>query len=188
MERKLFIKNMVCPRCILTVESVLNDFGLEIIHIELGEVEVREKPNQTQLKELKEKLYSFGFELLEDHASKVITKIKSILIDSIHYNNNIEKVNYSILLSDNLNQEYSSLSKLFSSVEGITIEKFVVKQKIERVKELIIYNELPLKEIAFGLNYSSVAYLSNQFKKETGMTPSQFKNQNIRNRKPLDSI
>lgn len=179
---------MVCPRCIQTVSTVLADVGLEALHIELGEVDIQFKPNDLQLVKLKEKLNENGFELLEDQSSKTITKIKSILIESVHYNKENEKVNYSTLLSQKLGQEYSSLSKLFSSVEGITIEKFVVKQKIERVKELIIYNELSLKEIAFQLNYSSVAYLSNQFKKETGMTPTQFKNQNNQNRKSLDSI
>lgn len=179
---------MVCPRCIQTVESIMRKTGINFLHIDLGEVEVGALLNKKQLDELGTELKKSGFELLEDQYSKIISKIKSVLITSIHYNRENQKVNYSTLLSDKLQQEYSSLSKLFSSVEGITIEKFVLKQKIERVKELIIYNELSLKEIAFQLNYSSVAYLSNQFKKEIGMTPSQFKNQNLRNRKSLDYI
>lgn len=179
---------MVCPRCIQTVDAIMNTLGIDLLHIDLGEVEIDIPLTKIQLEVLGVELKKSGFELLEDQSSKIINKIKSILIASIHYTSEDQKVNYSSLLSDKLKQEYSSLSKLFSSVEGITIEKFVVKQKIERVKELIIYDELSLKEIAFQLNYSSVAYLSNQFKKETGMTPTQFKNQNLRNRKSLDSI
>lgn len=188
MENKVFIKNMVCPRCIQTVESIMKSIKAEVLHVDLGEVVIGKQLTKVQLDEFEIELRKNGFELLKNQSSKIISKIKSILIASIHYNTENQKVNYSTLLSDKLQQEYSSLSKLFSSVEGITIEKFVVKQKIERVKELIIYNELSLKEIAFKLNYSSVAYLSNQFKKETGMTPTQFKNQNLRNRKFLDSI
>lgn len=188
MGNKIFIKNMVCPRCIQTVGSIMKIVNIETLHIDLGEVEVRTPLTKMQLDKLEVELKKSGFELLENQSSKIINKIKSILIASIHHTSENQKVNYSTLLSDKLKQEYSSLSKLFSSVEGITIEKFVVKQKIERVKELIIYDELSLKEIAFQLNYSSVAYLSNQFKKETGMTPTQFKNLNLRNRKSLDSI
>lgn len=185
---KIFVKNMVCPRCINTVDEIFKLIGVNPIHMDLGEVDLSHELTNKELTKLKENLKENGFELLEDHSSKIISKIKSTLIANIHYDRESIKVNYSTLLSEKINQEYSSLSKLFSSVEGITIEKFVVKQKIERVKELIIYNELSLKEIAFQLNYSSVAYLSNQFKKETGMTPSQFKNQNVQNRKSLDSI
>lgn len=179
---------MVCPRCIKTVETILENIGLPPFHVELGEVELKNQITAVQQSELISELKQNGFDLLEDHSSKIISKIKSILIANIHLKEENEKVNYSTVLSEKLKQEYSSLSKLFSSVEGITIEKFVLKQKIEKVKELLIYNELSLKEIAFDLNYSSVAHLSNQFKKETGMTPTQFKKQTIQNRKSLDSI
>ena len=126
--------------------------------------------------------------MLEDNKSKLISRIKSIIIEQIHHSEEVLSVNFSSLLADNLNHEYSSLSRLFSSVEGITIERFVLKQRIERIKEFIIYNELTFSEIAFRMNYSSVAHLSAQFKKETGMTPSQFKNLKKQDRKSLDAI
>jgi AraC family transcriptional regulator len=177
---------MVCPRCIGTVQDILTQLNIEYGLIELGKVEVFNE--KLDFNSLQVELQSKGFELLENSASKTINKIKSIIIQNLHYSGEVLKVNYSTLLSDEIGQEYSSLSKLFSSVEGITIEKFIVKQKIEKVKELLVYNELSLKEIAFKLKYSSVAHLSNQFKKETGMTPTQFQKLNNHNRYSLDSF
>lgn len=179
---------MVCPRCIDTVREIFNDFDIEISSIELGEITTSHKISTSQKSELKEKLPLRGFELLEDNKSKLISQIKSIIVAQIHHSEEVLTVNFSSLLADELNHEYSSLSRLFSSVEGITIERFIVKQRIERVKEFIIYNELTFSEIAFRMNYSSVAHLSAQFKKEIGMTPSQFKKLKKQDRQSLDTI
>jgi AraC-like DNA-binding protein len=166
---------MVCPRCVATVRRIFDELEVEVKSIDLGEVKVSEGLSSTQLEQLARKLAHHGFELLEDQKSKLINQIKSIVVDRIHHQNKSHNINFSTLLADQLHHEYTSLSKLFSSVEGITIEKFILRQKVEKVKELLFYDELTLTEIAFRMNYSSVAHLSNQFKKETGMTPSAFK-------------
>ena len=179
---------MVCPRCIDSVKEIFSDMKIDTSQIELGEV-ITPSPIGTKDKQiLKSKLAERGFELLEDQNSKAIAQIKAIVVEQIHYNKEPLTINFSTLLSEKLNQDYTALSKLFSSVEGVTIEKYLLKQKIEKVKELIVYNELNLSEIAFQLNYSSVAHLSSQFKKETGMTPSAFKKLDIKVRKNLDSL
>ncbi|PKG42893.1 helix-turn-helix domain-containing protein [Psychroflexus sp. MES1-P1E] len=189
MQRKtVHIKNMVCPRCIETVEGIFNDINIDISSIELGEVITQQEISKDQKEKLNKKLSERGFELLEDTKSKLIGKIKTLIINSIHYSKEPIYINLSNYLSDQLHHDYSYLSRLFSSVEGITIEKFVLSQKIEKVKELMFYDELTLSEIAFQMDYSSVAYLSSQFKKETGMTPTQFKNQKKPNRNHLDSF
>lgn len=186
--KQIHIKNMVCPRCIDTVTDIFKELDVAVSSIELGEVEVVYALNETQKTLLEEKLTARGFELLQDQKSKTITQIKSIVIEQIHYSKEVLKVNFSTLLSDKLNQEYTSISKLFSAAEGITIERFILKQKIEKVKELIFYKELTLSEIAFQMGYSSVAHLSSQFKKETGMTPTEFKKLDAPNRKSLDNL
>lgn len=175
-EISLHIKNMVCPRCIETVQRICDELNIEVSSIQLGEVIPKKKLSDYQKLELSKTLRTRGFELLEDHKSKLINQIKSIIIDQIHHKSEIPNVNFSTLLSEQLNHEYTSISKLFSSVEGITIERFILKQKVERVKEILFYDELTLTEIGYKMNYSSVAHLSNQFKKETGMTPTEFKN------------
>ena len=185
---KLYIKNMVCPRCIETVWDILNDLNIETFSIVLGEVNIQTNITDTQKTKLGEKLVTRGFELLEDNKSKLINQIKSILVKQIHHSEETLTVNFSSLLADELNHEYSSLSRLFSSIEGITIERFIMKQRIERVKEFIIYNELTFSEIAFRMNYSSVAHLSAQFKREIGITATQFKNLKKHNRQSLDTI
>lgn len=187
-EHRLYIKKMVCPRCIDTVRDIFIGQGIAIANIRLGEVVLAEEINESQKTELAEKLKSRGFELLQDNKSKLIGQIKSIIIEQIHYNDERLKVNFSTLLSEKLNHEYSSLSRLFSSVESITIEKFILKQKIEKVKELISYDELTLSEISFQMGYSSVAHLSAQFKKETGMTTTEFKKMKSLDRKTLDEL
>lgn len=179
---------MVCPRCIETVRRIFNDLHAELQSIELGEVKVNSKLSSGQLEQLSQNLLTHGFELLEDQKSKLINQIKSLIVDQIHYQKESLNINFSSLLSEQLNHEYTSLSKLFSSVEGITIEKFILKQKVEKVKELLFYDELTLTEIAFKMNYSSVAHLSNQFKKETGMTPSDFKRLRKPGHRPLDNL
>lgn len=188
MKNILHIKNMVCNRCI---EAVTEEFARARIPIEsitLGEVVLENELTQKQHSNLEKSLAERGFELLKDQKSKLIDQIKSIIIQQIHHNSKPLNVNFSTLIAEKLNQEYTSLSKLFSFVEGITIEKYILKQKVERVKELIIYNELTLSEIAHHMSYSSVAHLSSQFKKETGMTPSEFKKGRSPHRKPLDGI
>lgn len=184
----LYIKNMVCPRCVDTVKNIISDLDLPISSIRLGEVILQKKINSIQKETLKANLNDQGFELLEDSNSQLINKIKTTIINTIHHSDEPLKINLSVYLSDLLHQDYGSLSRLFSSVEGITIEKYVLSQKIEKVKEFILYDELTLSEIAFHMDYSSVAYLSAQFKKETGMTPTQFKKQQKPIRNHIDSI
>ena len=188
MSEIIYIKNMVCPRCITSVENVFSQLKIEISNIKLGEVNTPSEINTKKKALLEKELFANGFELLKDSKAEMISKIKSLIIDQIHHQTDNLKVNFSTFISENLQQEYTSLSKLFSSVEGITIEKFILKQKIEKVKELLFYKELNLSEIAFKMNYSSTAHLSSQFKKETGMSPSEFKQNNSPNHKALDSI
>ncbi|HEX5625282.1 MAG TPA: AraC family transcriptional regulator [Saprospiraceae bacterium] len=184
---KLYIKNMVCPRCIAAVEQVFKNTGLPVTGVRLGEVSLANTPDEEQLADLKNKLQLLGFELLDDSRKQLIEKIKSIIIQHIHQMDG-DPFNFSEVLARELNKEYSQLSKLFSTTEGITIEQYVILQKVEKAKELIIYDQLNLSEIAYRLGYSSVAHLSGQFKKITGLTPSQFKAQGIELRNSLDQI
>lgn len=154
----------------------------------LGQVDLDKPITAAQKGQLSLLLQSKGFELLESEKSTLITQIKTAIISQIHHSNIVMKENFSTFLAKQLDHEYTSLSKLFSSVEGITIEKFITAQKIEKAKELILYDQMSLAEIAFQLDYNSAAYLSAQFKKETGMTPSEFKKQSNPKRKNLDSI
>lgn len=179
---------MVCPRCIDTVKDIFERNEAEIAAIQLGEVTLPQALTQSQKNTIEQELKAKGFELLQNASAKLITQIKSTIINAIHHSDTSQKVSFSEQLSQQLNHEYTYLSRLFSSVEGITIEKYIIKQKIERVKELLFYDELTLSEIAFQMEYSSVAHLSAQFKKETGMTPSQFKKIKSPNRQSLDSI
>jgi len=185
---KVHIKNMVCPRCIAAVNNIFSELDIDISAIQLGEVITNSELNEEQKDLLSEKLKLNGFELLQDQKSKLINEIKTIIIDQIHHNHQRLNINFSTLLAEKLHHEYTSLSKLFSSIEGITIERFILKQKIEKVKELIFYDELTLTEIAHLMDYSSVAHLSAQFKKETGMTPSVFKKLRKPSHHPLDSL
>jgi AraC-like DNA-binding protein len=184
----IFIKNMVCNRCIMVVQSELEKLGLKVVDIKLGEVSVENELTAEQKNQLEKKLSSFGFEVIDDKKARIIEKIKNVIINLVHYQDNDIKTNLSEVLSKELHQDYNYLSHLFSEVEGTTIEKYFIAQKIEKVKELLVYDELSLSEIAFRLNYSSVAYLSNQFKKTTGLTPSYFKQIREKKRKPLDEV
>lgn len=185
----LYIKNMVCHRCKMVVEAELKKLGLHPVSVTLGEVVIEENSLSTEEQNNIEKaLNSVGFELLDDKRKKLIEQIKKFIIESIHYNEEPPQKNYSELLSRLLHHDYSHLSSLFSTVEGITIEQYIINQKIEKVKELLIYNELSLSQIAFQLGYSSTAHLSSQFKKVTGLTPSAFRQSGKRERKTLDSI
>jgi AraC family transcriptional regulator len=188
----LYIKNMVCGRCIKVVQEELVKLGLNPVSIELGIVKIKEDQlDPDKHTELNSVLNSLGFELLDSAKTRLIEQIKGIIINKIFYSGSLdEKVNWSKLISDKCFHEYNYLSSLFSSVEGVTIEQYIIRQKIERVKELLFYDELNLSEIANKLDYSSIAHLSAQFKKITGQTPSQFKKERATHikRKPIDSI
>lgn len=180
---------MVCHRCKMVVTAELQKLNLHPINVALGEVVIEEKElTKEQQHSLSNALKTVGFELIDDRRSKIIEQIKTFVIDSIHYKDEQPKKKYSELLSQHLHHDYSYLSNLFSEVEGITIEQYILHQKIEKVKELLLYNELSLSQIALQLNYSSTAHLSAQFKKITGLTPSKFKQMGMQSRKPLDDV
>lgn len=166
---------MISIRCKLIVKSVLEKSGFHLIALELGEVEIRETLTKKKKDSLKTSLLQFGFELMEDKKTIIIERIKNIIVEMIHYNDEPPASNFSDIISQKLNYDYHYLSNLFSEVKGITIEQYIISHKIERAKELLIYNELTLTQIADKLHYSSVSHLSNQFKKVTGLTPSFFK-------------
>ncbi|CAM1339528.1 helix-turn-helix domain-containing protein [Tenacibaculum aestuarii] len=184
----LFIKNMVCNRCILVIQNELDKLGIGVKSIKLGEVILEKELTSDEKEHLDEILLDLGFEIIDDKKSRIIEKIKNLIINLVHHQDSETKVNLSELLSNELHHDYNYLSNLFSEVEGTTIEKYFIAQKIEKVKELLVYDELSLSEIAFRLHYSSVAYLSNQFKKVTGLTPSHFKKIRKDRRKPLDEV
>jgi len=188
MDLQIHIKNMVCPRCIASVIESLTQVDIPYSSVELGRVTLHSQLSTDKKVQLDLNLKLRGFELLEDRKSLLISQIKNILIDQIQHSEFAITENYSTFISEKLSHEYTSLSRLFSQVEGITIEKYINRLKIERVKELIFYNEKSLSEIAELLSYSSVAYLSSQFKKETGMTSSEFRNQTKTVRKSLDQL
>ncbi|HJW15615.1 MAG TPA: AraC family transcriptional regulator [Flavisolibacter sp.] len=179
---------MVCNRCITAVEKELEKMGINSCSVSLGEVELKEDLPKDKKENLGVNLAALGFELLDDNKHQIIEKIKNTIIRYVHYNEEGHNQNFSDILSKSLHKDYSYLSGLFSEVEGITIEKYIINQKIEKVKELIIYDQLSLTEIAYQLGYSSVAHLSTQFKKITGLTPSHFKQVGHSKRKPLDKI
>ncbi len=186
----IYIKNMVCNRCIKVVREEFEKLGLYVKNIQLGEVEVINDETKLDIKKINDALVANGFELLDNKNSRVIEKVKiSVinLIKSVDSGKDIN-INFSGYLTHQSGLNYHYLSTLFSSLEGITIEKYIIHQKIEKVKELLVYGELTLSEIAFRLGYSSVQHLSNQFKKITGLTPSYFKSLKFKNRKAIDSI
>ena len=166
---------MVCIRCKMVVKAELEKLGLHYIVVELGEAEIMENISVEQHDQFKDALLKSGLELLDDKKSVLIQKIKNVIVELIHYSEEPLAINFSDHLSQKLNHNYTYLANLFSEVQGTTIEKFIIAHKIERVKELLVYNELNLTEIAYLMHYSSVAHLSAQFKKITGLTPSHFK-------------
>lgn len=172
---KLYIKYMVCIRCKMVVKEELKKLGLHPIILNLGLVEITEELTPEQRKKLKIALLKSGLELMDDKKAILIEKIKNVIIEMVHYTDQLPKVNYSDYLSEKLGLDYTNMSKIFSEVNGITIEKYIIAHKIERVKELLLYDELNLTQISYILNYSSVAHLSQQFKKVTGLTPRFFK-------------
>lgn len=188
MTKTIYIKNMVCPRCISAVSQILTESNIEYKAVKLGEVELVSILNESKKEEISKKLKDAGFSLIDDRKSQLIEQMKTLVVDKIHHSSEELDIKWADYVSENIHLDYKYLSSLFSSVESITFEQYIINQKIERVKELIVYDELTLSEIAFKMNYSSVAYLSNQFKKITGMTPTQFKKAGVKNRKSLDRI
>lgn len=178
---------MVCQRCISAVAKTFAELHIELFQIGLGEVTLTKEIDIEQTQRLQTKLVNLGFELLDDERRQVIEKIKSVIINHIHHLED-GKFIFSEVLASELNKEYSQLSKLFSTTEGITIEQFVILQKTEKVKEFLIYNQMNLSEIADKMGYSSVAHLSTQFKKTIGLTPTQFKAQGFHSRKTIDKV
>jgi AraC-like DNA-binding protein len=172
----------------MVVESELEKLGLQTIAVELGEVELKQEISDEQKEVLLKNLQALGFDLIDDKKTKTVERIKNLIVDLVHHKNNDLKINLSDYLAENLNQDYNSLSNLFSEIENTTIEKYFISQKIEKVKELLIYNELSLSQIADILNYSNVAHLSNQFKKITGFTPTSFKQSKDKKRIQIENI
>lgn len=185
---KLSVKNMVCNRCIMMVTSELEKFGVQPDAVTLGEVEIPRELSQEERVQIDRRCRELGFEILDDRKTRLIENIRTCILERIHYKEEPLKVNFSDFLSSTFHQDYSALSRLFSEVQGVTIEQYVIVQKIEKVKELLVYDELTLSEIAIRLNYSSVSHLSKQFKKVTGQTPTQFKQVKENRRIPLDEL
>ena len=191
--QKLYIKNMVCDRCIRVVRDEMQLLGHDVRNVELGEVEIGNTLKKDEIDSVKTMLLKNGFELIEDKNGKIIEAVKTAIIQLVHHNHDAEpmKIKYSDYIAKKVGKDYHSLSTLFSSVENVTIEHYIIKQKIERVKELLKYADRSLSEIAYELNYSSVQHLSNQFKSVTGFTPSEFKKltpSHHHHRIPLDKV
>lgn len=178
---KIYIKNMVCIRCNMLVKEQLKKITLRNTVVKLGEVQITGELTEAELNEFRTRLLKFGLEVLDDKKSILIEKIKKVIIELIHYDDEPLKINFSAYLSKKLNHEYTYMANLFSEVEGINIEHYLISHKIERVKELLVYDKLSLTEISYKLNYSSVAHLCNQFKKITGNTPANFKKSKAEN-------
>lgn len=185
---KLFIKYMVSNRCKMVVKEELTKLGLHFIVVDLGEVEIMEELSEEERKELAERLLDTGLELMDNKKAILIERIKTTIIELIHHSEDMIKINFSNFLSEKLNHDYTYLANLFSEVQGTTIAQFIISHKVERIKELIIYDELNITEIAWKMNYSSVAHLSNQFKKITGLSPSHFKQLKEKRRNPIENI
>lgn len=179
---------MVSNRCKMAVKEELRKLGLHFILVDLGEVEIMEELSFEERQELKLALLESGLELMDDKRAVLIEKIKNVIIEMVHHTEATIKVNFSDFLSQKLSHDYTYLSNLFSEVQGTTIAQFIISHKVERIKELIIYDELSISEIAWKMNYSSVAHLSNQFKKITGLTPSHFKQLKVKKRSPIEEI
>jgi AraC-like DNA-binding protein len=185
---KLYIKYMVSNHCKLAVKEELKKLGLHFIVVDLGEVEIMEDLTPDIREQLKSGLLSAGFELMDDKRAVLIEKIINVIIEMVHHSSDIIKINFSDFLSEKLGLDYTYLSNMFSEVKGTTIQQFIIIHKVERIKELLMYDELNLTEISYKLNYSSVAHLSNQFKKITGLSPSHFKKLKDKRRIPIEEL
>jgi len=179
---------MVSNRCKMAVKEELKKLGLHFTPVDLGEVEIMETITMAQREQLKSALHDSGLELMDDKRAMLIEKIKNVIIEMVHHTDEMIKMNFSDFLSEKLDHDYTYLANLFSEVQGTTIEQFIISHKIERIKELMIYGELNITEIAWKMNYSSVAHLSNQFKKVTGLSPSHFKQLKDKRRSPIEEI
>jgi AraC-like DNA-binding protein len=179
---------MVSTRCKMIVKAELKKLGLHYILVDLGVVEIMENLTDEQKNSLKQALLDDGLELMDDRKAMLIEKIKNVIVEMVHYAEEMPKINFSHFLAEKLNYDYTYLANLFSEVQGTTIEQFIISHKIERIKELIIYDELNITEIAYKMNYSSVAHLSSQFKKMTGLTPSHFKALKDKRRSPIEDL
>ncbi|WP_207799038.1 helix-turn-helix domain-containing protein [Taibaiella soli] len=185
---KLYIKNMVCNRCVMVVEQILKRLDIPFHNVQLGEVDTEEELAAAKLESLDNQLHAVGFSLIDDRKQRMIEQIKNLVVKMVHQSADLPRQNFSDFLSTQLHYDYTYLSNLFSDVEGTTIEQYIIRQKIERAKELLVYDELTLSEIADQMGYSSVAHLSSQFKKVTGLTPSHFRQIRENKRKPLDEL
>lgn len=185
---KLYIKYMVSIRCKMVVKAELDKLGLQYKSVDLGEVDIKGKITAKQIEDLKTGLLQAGLELLDDRKSVLIEKIKKVIIEMVHYADEMPRIKTSIYISEKLNHDYTYLANLFSEATGTTIEHYIISHKIEKVKELLLYDVLNLTEISYKLNYSSVAHLSNQFKKVTGLTPSFFKQLKNKKRNALENL
>ena len=179
---------MVSNRCKMAVKEELKKLGLHFIVVDLGEVEIMEDITSEQREQLKIALFTTGLELMDDKRAVLIERIKNTIIELVHHSDGESNINFSDFLSEKLNHNYTYLANLFSEVQGTTIEQFLIAHKVERIKELIIYDELNITEIAWKMNYSSVAHLSNQFKKVTGLSPSHFKQLKDKRRSPIEEV
>ena len=179
---------MVSNRCKITVKEVLKNLGLHFIIVDLGEIDIMEDISAEQREQLNIALLKSGLELMDDKKAILIERIKNVVVEMVHHSDENIKVNFSDYLSEKLGHDYTYLANLFSEVQGTTINQFLMLHKVERIKELIIYDELSISEIAWKMNYSSVAHLSNQFKKVTGLAPSHFKQLKNKRRKPIEEI
>ena len=188
MKNTIYIKNMVCPRCITAVSTILGELNISYHSIQLGEVDLDMELDDQMKQGLSDRLEKSGFSLIRDRKTQLIEQMKTLVLQKLRYSGAGHDTKLPHSISDQLNLDYKYLSSLFSSVEELTFEQYIINQKIEYVKELIVYDELNLSQIADQLHYSSVAYLSSQFKKVTGMTPSQFKKSTAKNRLSLDAI
>jgi AraC-like DNA-binding protein len=179
---------MVSSRCKMIVKEELKKLGLHFILVDLGVVDIMENLSNEQRELLRAALLTDGLELMDDKRAILIEKIKNVIIEMVHYDDEMPKVNFSHFLAEKLDYDYTYLANLFSEIQGTTIEQFIISHKIERIKELIIYDEMNITEIAFKMNYSSVAHLSSQFKKVTGLSPSHFKGLKDKRRSPIEEI
>lgn len=179
---------MVSNRCKIVVKEVLKQLDLHFIVVDLGEIEIMEEITLEQRAALKMALIESGLELMDDRKAILIERIRILITEMVHNSDELPEKNYSTYISEKIGYDYTYLSNMFSEIKGVTIQQFIIIHKIERIKELIIYDELNITEIAWKMNYSSVAHLSNQFKKVTGLTPSHFKNLKDKHRTPLEDI
>lgn len=179
---------MVSNRCKIAVKEALRNLGLHFIVVDLGEVDIMEDITIEQREQIRVALQLSGLELIDDKKAVLIERIKNIIIEMVHHSADLIKTNFSDYLSQKLNYDYTYMANLFSEVQGTTIEQFIIFHKVERIKELIIYDELSITEIAFMMSYSSVSHLSNQFKKVTGLSPSHFRKMKDKKRSPIEEI